>query len=720
MYNLDIHQHTMPLKSKMLLWLLLFYCIRKEGLHFMKMKNNFKYLTGFIFSFILCCLIAGNADVFAATSISYTFEGNDKDKAGYAEGTVTISSDESATFHLFWADDNAALPRYYEIDSKLEEEKNLRLKGKKLTSKGFSVSSGKNATFKFQSHVAIPAGATKLIAVKDINHKNVSDASAVFDIPKEKQLYYVSGKRLYTFSSYSDVHIDKNGFYTNSSNNWLHALNFSEDLNTDFICSSGDEITNANSLYKSEYESYASILKKSRYTGKIWETNGNHDLRSGGKDSTGTYYGNNEFTKTSGTDSTAANYKALKPYYYMIEEKTGDLFIFMALEDWTQKDSSGNKTEPSSYFSDAQMKWLQDLLDTYYGTGINIYITEHCTIKNFSTGDNWDNPLYGGHLKESKVSAFKSILEKYKDLIWMNGHSHQDFYLNNNYSNRNGSACNMIHNPSVAGTSYDNNKDSSQQYNSPEASGSDGKGLNSQGYYTEVFENEVIYNGVDINGEAIYPEYCYIMEGSRNSEPIAAVRNNIIQPEYEVFQAAKELLNLDATIEQAQIVGNAFLNAYGKYASFDQYQAVKRLLRDPQNIDVASLKEACESGYAFLVKIGAPSNFNVVTGGKYYFENTDWDTAYVYAYNSSSDCNAKWPGVKLDKAAGTGSSGKTVYEFDSGNYQNVVFNNGNNGKQTVDIALGDYSDNCFKIDTSKVTTKNSNKVYDVKNYNFSK
>ena len=692
----------------------------------MKKNKIFNYLLSLTFSAILCIFLTGNALVFANTTIDYQFEGSDREKAGYAEGTITISSDESTTFHLFWADDNGALPGYYEIDSKLENEKNCRLKGKTFDGKGFYVKSGNTATYKFQSHVAIPAGATKLIAVKDVNKTTVSDASGVFDIPKEKQLYYNSGKRLYTFNSYSDIHIDKNGFYTNASSNWKQALNYAETLNTDFIVTSGDSITNANSYYEKEYKEYARIIKESDYTGKIWECNGNHDLRSGGKTSLGTYYGNNTFTKVTGTDSTVKNYNALKPYYYMIEENTGDLFIFLALEEWTQKDSSGNKTDPSYRFTDNQMKWLQDLLDTYYGTGINIYITEHATIKNFSTGDNWDNKLYGGHISESKVPEFKQLLEKYKDVIWMNGHTHQDFYLNNNYSNNNGSSCNMIHNPAVVGTTYNNNVDSSQEYDSPEmyykkgSSGSDGKGLNSQGYYTEVFENEVIYNGADLKGKAIYPEYCYIMEGARNSAEISSVRNNTIQPEYEVYNSSSELIKADATLSEAISVATSFLNYYGDYSSYDQYQTIKRLKKYAKDSDIISLKDACESGYAFLLKIGASAKFSIVTGGKYYFENTDWDNAYVYAYNNSSDCNAKWPGVKLDKVAGTSSSGKTIYEFDSGSYQNVVFNNGNNGKQTVDIALGDYSDNCFKIDTSKVTTKNSNKVYDVINNSFSK
>ena len=48
-------------------------------------------------------------------SLYYEFTGKDAGKAGYAEGTVTLSSSETATYQLFWSDDNGALKGYYEI-----------------------------------------------------------------------------------------------------------------------------------------------------------------------------------------------------------------------------------------------------------------------------------------------------------------------------------------------------------------------------------------------------------------------------------------------------------------------------------------------------------------------------------------------------------------------------------------------------------------------------
>lgn len=690
----------------------------------MKQKNRFfRVFAGLLFLAVVLAMPGTAGKVLAGAGLTYEFKGDGKDKAGYAEGTITISSDEKAVYHLFWSDDQGALKGYYEIDSKLEEEKNCRLSGKTFGGKGFSVEAGKTVQFSFHNHTAIPGGATKLIAVKDASDPSVAGAAAVYDIPKEKQLQSRSGKLLYTFNSYSDIHIDKDGFYKNAEKNWAQALKYAADMDSDFIVTSGDSITNANSdMYEPEYKTYAKILKESPYTGNVWECNGNHDMRSGGKDSTGTYYGNLTFARVTGTDSTAAGYKSKTPYYYMIEPNTGDLFIFMALEEWPDKESNR--------FSDKEMEWLQDLLDTYYGTGVNIYVIEHATIKNFSTGDNWDNKLYGGHMEEARASGLKAIFEKYKDLIWMNGHSHQDYYLEQNYSNRNGEACHMIHNPAVAGTTYYNNKDSSQEYDSPEiykekgSSGSDGKGLNSQGYFVEVYENEVVFCGADLKGEAIYPEYCYIMEGSRDSEEIQAVRTHTIQPEYESYKADKELVAEDAGLEEVQKAADTMLDTYGAYASFDQYQAVKRLRYSIPGIQAFELKNGCEMLYGFMLAIGVekPSSPSapVVTGGTRYFQNKLWDKVYVYLYNSSSDKNAEWPGVKMTEVAGKSSKGYDIYQFDTENYANVIFNDGGNGNQTIDIELSAYSENCFYVDIDNVTKKSGKNVYGVGNYSFGK
>ena len=518
--------------------------------------------------------------VYAANDkeLYYEFSGEDAETPGYAEGKVTFTPRTAGTYYLYWADDTKALEGYYEITS-------------------MKVSAGESESFTFGYHTAIPAGATRLIATTSKSDLNVADAAAVYDIPFNKQLAGGAGNLLYTFNSYSDIHIDTEVYYTNCQKNWKSALKYAADMDTDFIVSAGDAVTNARG-FAEEWDVYEKILAQSDYTNPVWETNGNHDMRdevsvdgTGVKEGVKTYdyKGNLAFNKATGTDSTIANLRANKPYYYVVEENTGDVFIFMALEN-------GYKLAGHDNFSREQIEWLKDLLDTFYGTGVNVYIIEHATFRGYGPGDIWTtnsdgsvSSYYGGHMYAngmkasggSRISgmdqntAFKEILDTYKDVIWMSGHTHQDFALGNNYSNENGTACNMIHNPAVVGTTYINEKNQ-LEYDS-DSSANDGVGLNSQGYYVETYENTVVYYGANLTEEKIYPAYCYIMEGSRASAPVILTETrNAVLPFYETLIPQKEVISADASLEEACSLTKNMLEKYYAYSSYDQYQKLKK------------------------------------------------------------------------------------------------------------------------------------------------
>ena len=412
----------------------------------------------------------------ASTSISYSFSGDEKNLSGYAQGTIRFTSSNAGTYYLYWADNTKALDGYYPIDT-------------------MTVSAGGSATFTFGDHTAIPAGATKIIAVTNTSSTSVSSAVAVYDIPASKQLLTNSGKQLYKFSSYSDAHIDPDGYYKNYSEKWRQALEFAHKKDTDFIVSSGDMV---NFGRQDEWNTYLSILAQSSYDNPVWESNGNHDLRSNESE------GTRNFVVSTGTDSTIANYDANKPYYSVTEKSTGDLFIFMALETYMAHQNDAFSTE--------QLNWVTNLLAQNYGTGKNIYIVEHSPINGFGAGDRMSNPYYYVHLNQSNTATvkFKELLQKYPNVIWMSGHTHLDFELGYNYSNENDTACHMIHNSAVIGSTRPNSTNDGLDYNN-------GNGYNSQGYVVEVYENDVVYYGANLTDEMYYPAYCYIMDGARNA-----------------------------------------------------------------------------------------------------------------------------------------------------------------------------------------------------------
>ncbi|MBQ1516939.1 MAG: starch-binding protein, partial [Clostridia bacterium] len=616
-----------------------------------------------VFATMFSLGIAASAETSAGSaSITYSFSGTNASDAGYAEGVITLSSSSSGTYELYWADDEKALDDYYSLAS-LE----------------FNSSGSKSV--KMAYHTAIPANATKLIATK--SSKKVSEADAVFSIPTEKQLSYDSGDLLYTFNSYSDVHIDCDGYYKMPNERLADAFEFGVKKNTDFIVSSGDMVTNAGGPDK-EWKVYETILSESGYVNPVWEADGNHDMRCGIQS------GLTSFIRATGTDSTKENYDKNLPYYYMFEKNSGDLFIFMALENGS---SAGQNDE----FSDAQLKWVTELIEQNYKSGINIYIVEHAPIHRFGAGDNMDAPYYSGLLRESYPSTvqFKNILIKYKNLIFLSGHTHEDFEMGYNYSNEDGDACHMIHNPSVAGTTKPKENEHSLEYN-------DGWGFNSQGYYVEAYQKRVVFYGANLEDKNIYPQYCYIMEGSRAKAEINS------------STSVNELSGNTVSITDKLTEASDILGAYYTYASYDQYQAVKKLYYQFKNETTADESVAADFDrkIADLKDIGEhtgmPKTYPV--GKKYYFENTkSWSKVYAYAWTGKTH-NAEWPGVQISSKETL--NGKEIYsvEFDTaGQYRNLIFTNGSS--QTVDIPLDQYKYNAFRL-----AGKDSNGKYYVENF----
>ncbi len=589
----------------------------------------------------------------AKLGLSYTFSGSNSATAGYAEGTISLTADKSGTYYLYWADDTKALDGYYEITS-------------------MSLSANSTGTFKFGYHTAIPANATKLIATASTSNTTVANAQAVYDIPVSKRLKTGSGDLKYTFNSYSDIHIDANGFYKNYEGKLKQALKFASNKNTDFIVSSGDLVNHGTD---SEWETYERILSQSDYANPVYESNGNHDLRSG-IDS-----GKKSFIRATGTDSTTVTIDANKPYYYVTEKTTGDMFIFMALE-------GAYDTKTVDSFTQEQISWVTNLLKTYYNTGINIYIIEHAPINGFGAGDRMSKPWYKSHLSQSfnSTQQFKALLQKYPKLIWMSGHTHIDYAMGYNYSNENGTACHMIHNSAVVGSTW-----AEDSYSDPDYK--DGYGYNSQGYYVEVYKNQVVYYGANLTDEKIYPAYSYIMDGSRN---LGTATN--ITPESFTGSSSTSLSTVLANAKQT-------LDNMYTFASYDQYQALKKIYNQykgstsvsNQSKVVAEIETRIEELKAIASHFGYSDPLDT-----YYFVNKlGWSTVYGYAWTGSSN-NASWPGKALEKVGTYNGYGIYEIKFSSaGQYANLIFSNGTN--QTVDIALASYSNNAFMANN---TTEN--------------
>lgn len=437
-----------------------------------------------VFSILLSVLIITSAFAVlsvnctaASSAISYAFSGNNSDKAGYAEGKITLTA-PAGTYWLYWADDTKALDGYYKIA--------------KLTV------SGSSASHSMPEQTAIPADATKLIAINSSSEpssKTVSGASAVYTIPSTKLTGHKSTDRKYRFASYSDVHID--GTYDTYKYADIHfskALNTAADRNADFMVLSGDYVNNNvdySGISKKEWRIYQKLLAQSDYCNPIYEAIGNHELWQDVKGGTA------DFIKGTGLDGSKSS--SDKAYF----EKTlgGDHFIFMALE-------GGFYPDRTEEFSDAQLNWLEGLLSKYSGDGKNIYIVEHSLFYKYGAGDRTDGEPYydiplGDNLKSTK--RFKEILEEYKDVIFISGHTHIAFNEQYNYSDNGGTSAQMVHNSSVGGVRHIKSDGTFDR---------DYREDDSEGYIVDVFDDSIIFNGANLYYNKYDPNCCYIIKTS--------------------------------------------------------------------------------------------------------------------------------------------------------------------------------------------------------------
>ena len=467
-------------------------------------------------------------------TIAYEFTGDDAQKAGYAEGTVTFVAKETGTYSLYWSDDTGALEGYYEI-AKVDITNDAA--GKEIL---------------FAPNTAIPADATKLIAVMGTD-TTVKEAVAVYDIPVEKQLGYKAEDAIYTFNSYSDIHIDEEKWgevpaywWEFSEQHFAQALDFSAKKDVDFIITSGDQVTNATYRnMENEWKSYQYILSASDYVNPIYEASGNHEIRQAGLEEEGLA----DFIFATGLDSAKKTIKDMKPYYSITEPNSGDLFIFMALE-------GGYKPAKDDEFSEEQLQWVEGLLKDNYNKGINIYVIQHANIGGYGPGDDVENPYYEGGMDTTLASnaRFRAILEEYKDIIWISGHTHEAYELGYNYTNNDGNSCHMIHNSSVGNPTYVTEGEIDYSFNENI----------SQGYFVEVFEKSILFNGANLCDGKIYPQFCYIIDGHTVAKEVA---EKTYRTDWSMTPGKARSIQANA---------KSVLGVYYEYSSYDTYQRLKK------------------------------------------------------------------------------------------------------------------------------------------------
>lgn len=444
----------------------------------------------------------------ASASLSYSFSGSNKNSAGFAEGTITLkanSSNDTGTYYLYWADDTKALSGYSEID------------------KVSATTSG--VTTKMFTQTAIPADATKLIAIKSSSEpsdKSVANASAVYTIPTNKRFPYKSSQKNYSFGSISDIHISNDGHYTYDDIHFEKTLDSLADRNVDFIVTGGDNVNNQNgNYYISEWKTYQKILADSDYCNPIYESIGNHEAWSGSN-------GTKAFVKATGMNGDPNVFNdTSKAYYTFDEPKTGDHFIMMSL-------SAFNPTQ-NDEFDTTQLNWVKSLLEKYKGDGHNTYIYEHAGFWKWGVGDDEDDPYYDFHLSldYSGHKELQNILYNYTDALFFCGHTHIYFDAQYNYMDYDVATgkktAKMFHNSSVGGirkpkdiTPHMNNLDRTNREDEAE------------GYIVDCYGDYVVCNGANLYYNKIDPQTTYISIGTGKNDPQPITTTTTVQKTHNV------------------------------------------------------------------------------------------------------------------------------------------------------------------------------------------
>ena len=159
-------------------------------------------------------------------------------------------------------------------------------------------------------------------------------------------------------------------------------------------------------------------------------------------------------------------------------------------------------------------------------------------------------------------------------------------------------------------------------------------------------------------------------EGASTGAQIAEVGAG----DFEIIPA--DLAQTGADLNTLRTQAKSALDKYWVLASYDQYQALKKAYKENADYDTLNA--------AYTAFNTAAANFypgdNITVRFK---APSGWGNVSAYAYNSDTDKLAAWPGKACTKSGDYWS-----ISVPTGKYNYIIFNDGNGGHQTIDLALG--------------------------------
>ncbi len=452
------------------------------------MKKFYRLLSLCVILILAVFLTACNEEQ-GVINMTYTFEGAHAEQAGYAEGTITITPTEDSTmsegyYLLYFADNKGLLAGYDEFAS-------VPITGEAVT---YTV---KNGTL-------LPPAATKLAVFESTERfldeqPDYATRAGVIAIPKEKRLKL--DDPAYTFGAISDVHMNFEFHNRGAYQKWESALNFFAAEGMDDVIVAGDMTGDEfEGTLDAQYKTYIDIIDRSDYPLEhVLECIGNHGNTERGRE---------QFVQYTAGEAQVHPFEGSPWYYVLREGKTRDnLFIFLAQELKAPGDSAAYDN-----FSKEQIDWLESVLEEYGNTDTNIFLVEHSPFLNYGPGDR--HPGKYTTMVTFKRYYFQTIrlqklIEKYKNIVMLSGHTHLSLYDGENYSNEDGASCRMIHlgsgsQPCAYGTGDALVRNTDGRHEVTPTYGS-------EAYTVAVYEDSIIFTGRNLSTGTIIPSACFIL-----------------------------------------------------------------------------------------------------------------------------------------------------------------------------------------------------------------
>ena len=385
-------------------------------------------------------------------------------------------------FKLYFADENKEKLEYFD---------------EILTTK----STSKYNLYEFDSLV-IPKGSEYIIAT------NEEEYVYFVEIPDE---YLLTDKK-FTFGSLSDVHINK-GTYLDG------ALDFYDEYGEiDFVAISGD-ISDGD---EDDMKLYNSVISNREY--KTYTTTGNHDTPA---------VSNGDWKKLMNTsikkDTEVFDIGDNGMDFVYIPEKNPDtVFVFLCQTYWAYSTSPSEKQY--TILTEKQLTWLETVLEKYKDKTVCLYFhtflaspdgDQSDAVGNVKNDKGYSYNLYYSYGAGDEIK-FRSLLQKYKNVIYFSGHSHWMFELeemneNLNVSNFEGEYCYMVHNPSVCSPRW------TGEYSTDRI---ELTGTKSEGWIIEIYDDVMVLIPVDFMSQTFYTEYMKVIPLTQS------VSDNVVEEEY--------------------------------------------------------------------------------------------------------------------------------------------------------------------------------------------